>query len=305
MKNFKAILENLDKSVISEETASAIAEAFESAVNEKVESRVSLQVESALSQQDVDHAAKLEKLLEAIDTDHTEKLQSVVNAINEDHTNKLDKLSSFYRKALNEKAKDFSNKMIEEVSNFLDIALKNSLPKEQLEEAVANTYARTQLEKIREIIGIDPEAVNTGIKSAISEGKKTIDSLNEKLNESYIENEALLEKLKVVESTILLEQRTKGMPSTKKDFIVKLLNDKDSSYIEENFNYVVEMFERGEQEAASELVSEAKLSAKSRDAKVPTSTVVTESVTNSDQGYTPVSGYLSELKKTESYSVKK
>ena len=305
MKNFKAILENLDKSVISEETASAIAEAFEAAVNEKVESRVSLQVESALSQQDVDHAAKLEKLLEAIDTDHTEKLQSVVNAINEDHTQKLDKLSGFYRRALNEKAKDFSNKMIEEVSNFLDIALKNSLPKEQLEEAVANTYARTQLEKIREIIGIDPEAVNTGIKSAISEGKKTIDSLNEKLNESYIENEALLEKLKVVESTILLEQRTKGMPSTKKDFIVKLLNDKDSSYIEENFNYVVEMFERGEQEAASELVSEAKLSAKSRDAKVPTSTVVTESVTNSDEGYTHVSGYLSELKKTESYSVKK
>lgn len=305
MKNFKAILENLDKSVISEETATAIAEAFEAAVNEKVESRVSLQVESALSKQDVDHAAKLEKLLEAIDTDHTDKLKTVLKAINEDHTIKLEKLATHYRKALNEKALAFKNSMIDEVSNFIDISLDKALPTNQLQEAVANTYARTQLDKIRQIIGIDQESIDSGIKSTIAEGKKTIDSLNEKLNESYKENEALVEQLKLVEATIILEQKTKGMPSSKKDFIVKLLNDKDSSYIEENFNYVVEMFERSEEKTASELVSEAKQSAKTRDAKVPSSSVVTESVTISNEGSSQVSGYLSELKKTESYSVRK
>ena len=294
MKNFKAILENLDKSVISEETATAIAEAFEAAVNEKVESRVSLQVESALSKQDVDHAAKLEKLLEAIDTDHTDKLKTVLKAINEDHTIKLEKLATHYRKALNEKALAFKNSMIDEVSNFIDISLDKALPTNQLQEAVANTYARTQLDKIRQIVGIDQESIDSGIKSTIAEGKKTIDSLNDKLNESYKENEALVEQLKLVEATIILEQKTKGMPSSKKDFIVKLLNDKDSSYIEENFNYVVEMFERSEEKTASELVSEAKQSAKTRDAKVPSSSVVTESVTISNKGSSQVSGYLSE-----------
>jgi len=301
MKNFKAILENLDKSVISEETATAIAEAFEAAVSEKVESRSALQVENALSQQDEQHAVKLEKLLEAIDSDHTEKRQMVVNSINEDHTSKLEKLVNFYRKALNEKAEAFSNKMIDDVSNFIDIALEKALPKTQLQEAVENTYARTQLEKIRQIVGFNPESINSGIKTTIAEGKRTIDNLNEKINESYKENEALIRKLKLVESTIILEQKTKGMPSTKKDFIVKLLNDKDSSYIEENFNYVVEMFERSEQEATSELVTEAKLSAKTRDAKIPVSSVVTESVANSNEGFSQVSGYLSELKKSESY----
>jgi hypothetical protein len=301
MKNFKAILENLDKSVISEETATAIAEAFEAAVSEKVESRSALQVENALSQQDEQHAVKLEKLLEAIDSDHTEKLQMVVNSINEDHTSKLEKLVNFYRKALNEKAEAFSNKMIDDVSNFIDIALEKALPKTQLQEAVENTYARTQLEKIRQIVGFNPESINSGIKTTNAEGKRTIDNLNEKINESYKENEALIGKLKLVESTIILEQKTKGMPSTKKDFIVKLLNDKDSSYIEENFNYVVEMFERSEQEATSELVTEAKLSAKTRDAKIPVSSVVTESVANYNEGFSQVSGYLSELKKSESY----
>jgi len=195
--------------------------------------------------------------------------------------------------------------MIDEVSNFIDISLDKALPTNQLQEAVENTYARTQLDKIRQIVGIDQESIDSGIKSTIAEGKKAIDSLNEKLNESYKENEALVEKLKMVEATIILEQKTKGMPSSKKDFIVKLLNDKDSSYIEENFNYVVEMFERSEEKTASELVSEAKQSAKTRDAKVPSSSVVTESVAISNEGSSQVNGYLSELKKTESYSVRK
>jgi hypothetical protein len=298
-KNFKAILENLDKEVISEETATAIAEAFETAVNEKAESRVKLEIENAVSKLDSDHATKLEKLLEAIDSDHSEKLQNVVEAINLDHTKKLEKLSNFYRKALNEKAEDFSNKMIDEVSNFIDIALDKALPKTQLQEAVENTYARTQLEKIRELVGIDQDSVDSSIKSTISEGKKAVDELNQKLNESYKENEALLEKLKHVESTILLEQKTKGMPSAKKDFVTKLLSDKDGSYIEENFNYVVEMFERSEEDTASELVNEAKSHAKTRDAKVPSSSVVVESSTTTNkENETLVSGYLSELKRS-------
>jgi len=70
--NIKSILENLDKNVISEETATSIAEAFEAAVNEKAESRVKLEVESVTSKIDEDHANKLKKLLEAIDTDHPE-----------------------------------------------------------------------------------------------------------------------------------------------------------------------------------------------------------------------------------------
>jgi Mn-dependent DtxR family transcriptional regulator len=60
--DLKSLLEKLDTSVISEEVAKEIAEAFETAVNEKVENRISLQLEKSLSEQDDDHAKKLEKL---------------------------------------------------------------------------------------------------------------------------------------------------------------------------------------------------------------------------------------------------
>jgi hypothetical protein len=295
--NIKSLLEKIDKNVISEETATAIAEAFEVAVSEKVESRVKLEVENASSKIDEDHAEKLKKLLEAIDTDHTTKLEKVVEAINSDHTTKLEKLTNYFRSALTEKADDFSNKLIDQVSNFLDITLEKLVPQEQLNEAVANTYARKQLDTIRGLIGIDPNHVNDSIKNTISEGKGKIDELGEKLNESYKENENLLAKIRGIESKSILEEKTSGMPSAKKEFIFKLLNDKDSSYIQENFNYVVEMFERSEEETATELVSEAKSKAQSFDVKVPIRNVVVESTNASEELNDSISGYLSELQR--------
>jgi DNA-binding Lrp family transcriptional regulator len=300
MNNFSKILSKVDSSVINEETAKEITEAFEAAVQEKATARVQLELESALSKQDEDHATKLQKLLEAIDTDHTEKLQKVVSAITENHTEKLKNLVSFYRKALNEKAESFSNKIVGEISNYLDIYLEKVVPTIQLEEAVSNTYARKKLAQIREMVGIDPETVNDQVKGLVAEGKKKIDELNQKLNEAYKENHEILTKLKFSETSNILEQKTKGMPFAKKEFINNLLSDKDSSYIEENFKYVVEMFERSEEEKATDLVEEAKQNAISRSAKVPSrKTVVEESkaAEAAAEQYAPVSGYLSELKK--------
>ena len=295
MNKFAEILKQVDESVINEETAKAITEAFDSAVEEKVNARVSLEVESVLAKQDDDHAVKLKKLLEAIDTDHSDKLQKVVNALTENHTSKLKNVVSFYRKAINEKANKFSTKMVSEISNYLDLYLDKKVPNLQLEEAVQNTYARKQLDKIRELVGIDSDYINESVKSVVSKGKSKIDELNEKLNEAYKENHMLSEKLKVNMNAVLLEKKTKGMPSAKKEFILNLLNDKSSSYIEENFSYVVEMFERGEEEKSSDLVQEAKNKALSRDAKIPaTPSVITESVSNTEE-YNPVSNYLNEL----------
>lgn len=295
--NIKSLLEKLNKDVISEETATAIAEAFETAVNEKVESRITLEVENATAKIDEDHAAKLEKLLQVIDEDHTDKLSKVVDAITENHTEKLEHVVNYYRKALNEKAENFSNKLVEEVSNFLDIALEKAIPSEQLEEAVTNTYARKQLDTIRNMVGVDPDQINESVKGVITQGKTKIDELNDKLNESYKENETLLERIRSIESKAILEEKTKGMPSAKKEFINKLLNDKDSSYIQENFNYVVEMFERSEEEAAAEFAVEAKRKAVSLDAKVPKANpVITESApVDTSVGF--VNEYLNELKR--------
>jgi len=292
--DISSIIKNIDTNVLNEEVATAIAEAFESAVNEKVDSRITLEVESALSKQDEDHAVKLESLLGAIDADHSTKLNKVVEAINENHAGKLENLASFYRKALNEKAEAFSSKIVDELSNFMDAYIEKAIPQAQLEEAVANTTARQQLEQIKSVISFDPSSLNEDVKNLISQGKGKIEELQNQLNESYKENIELHEKLKEVNASLILEKKTLGMPSSKKSYISKLLSDKSSEYIEENFKYVVEMFEREESESSAKLVEEAKTKAVSKDAKVPKTEVIAES--SAGEVNTPVNGYLSALK---------
>lgn len=287
-----SILKNIDSNVLNEETATAIAEAFTSAVDEKVNAKVSLELESALSNQDDEHASKLEKLLEAIDNDHSQKLETVVEAINLSHTSKLEKLVSYYRAALNEKAENFSNKVVEEISNFLDLYLEKAIPQVQLDEAVANTSAKQQLEQIKSILAFDPSSLNEDVKNLISQGKGKIDELEAQLNESYNENLTLNQQLANAKSSLLLEEKTKGMRSAKKNFITKILSDKAPEYISENFNYVVEMFEREDKETSASLVEEAKQTSVSKDAKIP-ATVISES---KKEVNSPVSGYLTALK---------
>jgi hypothetical protein len=293
--NIAAILKNIDKDVLNEESATAIAEAFESAVNEKVSARVGLEVEKALNEQDEDHAKKLKTLVEAIDNDHTAKLQKVVEAVSVNHAEKLNKVVSHYRKAINEKAGTFSNKIVEEMSNYLDLYLDKLIPREQLSEAVANTSARQQLEQIKKIVSFDPSSLNEDFKRIVIQGKSKIDALQSQLNESYKENIALNESAKSYKAALLIEQKTKGMSSTKKEFITKILSDKTPEYINENFNYVVNMFEREDRISSNNLVQEASRSAVSKDAKVIYPQVVTESVATSHSS--PVEDYLANLKK--------
>jgi hypothetical protein len=274
--NISAILENIEGNTLNEEAATAIAEAFEAAVNEKVSTRIGLEVEKALNEQDTDHAAKLKTLIEAIDKDHSSKLQEVVEAININHTEKLKKVVNYYTKAVNEKAQTFSNKIVSEMSNYLDLYLDKLIPKEQLSEAVANTSARNQLEQIKKIISFDPSSLNEDFKKVVINGKSKIDELQAKLNESYKENIELNETVKQTKASLFIEQKSKGMSSAKKEFLTKILSDKSPEYINENFDYVVDMFERNDRSAANNLATVATKSAITKDAKVvrPVQTLV-------------------------------
>jgi len=295
--DISTILKTLDQSVLNEETATAIAEAFETAVNEKVQTKLSLELESSLLKQDEDHASKLENLIEAIDLDHCNKLKEVVDAINENHASKLEEISEFYTKALNEKAESFSNKIISEMSNYLDLYLDKNLPITQLEEAVSNTHAKVQLQKIKDILAIDPETINENVKVVLKKGNDQINDLQEKLNESYNQNTKLSLQVEKLNSYLLLEKKTNGMASSKKEYLKKILSDKSPSYIEENFNYVVEMFEKDDSAERSLLAEEAQTKSFSKNVKVPTPVISESSEITNNTDFNPVTDYLTELRR--------
>jgi hypothetical protein len=303
--NIKELIKNIDPDVITEETATAIAEAFEQAVQEKTRSQVELQVQSALMKVDEEHATKLQKLIDAIDIDHTNKLQKVVEAINVNHASKLKSVIKKYDRLVDERAQQFSSKLVGEISNYLDLYLEKAVPSFQVEEAVANVYAKNTLAKIKKIISVDPEYINENVKEALHTGKKAIDSLKAQLNESVKDNIRINQELKNIKAGLILEEKIKDLPNRKKEYVSRLLGNKDASYIEENFNYVVEMFEKDELESAEDATINATARAVTRDVAPAPTSIIEEGFENSNgETNTSVSEYLTAMKQQERFASK-
>ena len=261
--NFKEILKEQFKDLVTEETLTAVHEAFEQAVtekatqkaeqiveekineqNEKLQEKIELEVEAALLKVDEDHSEKLQKLIEAIDTDHTAKLQKVLKKVDESHTDMLQQIITKHETVLVTEAKEFRDNMVNEVSSYLDLYLEKAVPSKQISEAVSNIQAKKTLDSIRELVAIDESYIDGEVKEALLDGKKIIDSLKNELNEAVSTNTKLNHKLNEVESNLLLEQKTKELPTPTRGYVTKLLKGKSAEYIHENFQYVVDMHER-------------------------------------------------------------
>lgn len=313
----KNILNEQFKDLISEETLNIIEESFNQAVEEKSKEKIQLESENLKQKLDESYTAKLEQLVEKIDEDHTAKLKKLVEAIDTDHAVKLDKLVKGidkkhttmlqqvvekYEGQMSEEAKGFQERLVEEVSNYLDLYIDKNLPKEQISEAVQNIKAVQQLKQIRQIVGITEEFIDQEIKEALVDGKKTIDSLRAELNEALKENADLNHRASKAESRIVLEQKTADMPSAKKQYITKLLGNKNPEYIEENFQYVVDMFEKEQQEEV-DVVQESVKQQFVKTPKVDRPQVLEEAqqFNNNEIERNPssegVSGYLNEMKR--------
>jgi hypothetical protein len=318
--DFKSILKEQFKDLITEETLTAVHEAFETAVNEKAEQRAHLAVEAVTSKIDEDHAAKLEQLVESIDADHTAKLQKLVETIDfdhavklkkvlekvdQDHTGKLQQVVEKYETALKEEAESFRARLVDEISNYMDLYLEKVVPTQQVNEAVENIRSRKILDEVRKLVGINEEFVNGEIKDALIDGKNTIDSLKKELNEALEANTSLNSKLNNAEAKILLEEKTKDMPESTKAYVSKLLRGKSPEYIQENYQYVVEMFEK----ETSEQVEDAKEKAASRIVEAvdrpDTEPLVEEVISRPPvENKSPVGGYLNEMKKLDGSKLK-
>ena len=312
--DFKQILKEQFKDLITEETLTVVHEAFEAAVNDKAEQRAELQVEAAITKIDEDHTAKLQTLVESIDADHTTKLQKLVEAIDfdhaiklkkvltkidEEHTAKLQQVIEKYETTLNEEAESFRTRLVDEVSNYMDLYLEKVVPTEQVNEAVENIRSRKVLEQIRQLVGINEEFVDSEVKEALLDGKNTIDSLKKELNEALKANTKLNHELSKAEATMLLESKTKELPEAAKNYVGNLLKGKSPEYIQENYQYVVEMFEKEiseQEETAKEGVARRIVEAVDR----PEVEVIQEEISSPAPVTSPsVGGYLNEMKKLD------
>ena len=294
------LLDSVD--ALTDEAKQSITTVFEEALETKVEERAQLAVEHAVLEVDEKYTALLEKLLEAIDADHSAKFETAINRIDVDHSGKLRKLVEHYESMLTTDATALRSELSEDISNFLDLYLEKIVPTQDVQLAVENTNAKRLVDSIKQIVGIDEEFITGNIREALEDGKSQIDSLHGKINQTLKENIDLKKQLDIRETAILLSEKTEDMPRSKKDYIYKLLEAKSPSYIKDNFNYVVEMFEREDEDRAviSENVKPTSRSVRSkRSERLVVDTPPVEHITESVDPSSTANEYLMELKSQE------
>jgi hypothetical protein len=298
------VLKSISSDILTEEVKTNLAKVFNEAVEEKANSQIQLVVENELSKMDEDHTAKLDKLIEAIDADHTSKFHKVIKQIDEAHSAKLKKIVEKYENDMKNGAESLRVDLIEKITKFLDLYIEDTLPKEQLKEACQNIRARTMLDEIRKIVAVDPEFISENFKSALKDGHDTIEKLRGELNKTIKEAAEIKNKLTNTEATLLLERKTKDLTDDKKKFVMKLLDGKNSTEIEKNFNYVVEMFNKDE---AEKIEKETEKTVTKIDQKTfDTPKVIVEKKEENDamNEYSYINDIAESMKKEESFTRK-
>jgi hypothetical protein len=289
--DIKKQLKKVTKELLSEEALNEIQSAFENAVEEKAK----LHVASALVKQDEDYSNKLSHLLEVIDKDHTAKLKKVVKAIDENHSGKLKSIVEKYQTALVNEAGSFKSNIINDVSTYLDAYVQEALPKAQIEEALKNKRATIVLEQIKDFLGVDTAVAKKAVKSAIVDGKKQIDEATNKLEAIQKEHRVLLEKYNAISSDLILEKKISGLNGKKKDYINRIMKGKSAQFINENFDYALNLFDKNESERLHELKESAIKRSVSNEVDVPM--VIEEKATSSRNDEVQMNPYLQELSK--------
>lgn len=277
-KDIKELLTETTKNLLTPESLVAIEEA----INAKADEKAKLQIETALVAQDDKHTEMLSQLLEKMDDDYTTKLQKLVERLDDSYATKLLKIKNFYdtkikktNHQLQTEAVNYVNALSNKIDSFLDVSIDRVLPEEKLNEAVKNTRDQQIVEQIRKLVGIDHQYIKEEVKEAILDGKQQLDESKSSLQGVVAENVQLKSQLAKKESQLVLEQKTAKLPSKKREHIKKVLSDKDSTFINENFEYVCDMYDRDEV-----IVSDA---AKKETKSVGTTVDVTPSLITEDK----------------------
>lgn len=268
MSKISDLLQEVGKDVLTKESLEQIETVFNESVNTKADERAKIATEAALTAQDDEHSKKLEDLLEAIDKDHSKKLEKVVEAVDVDRTRKLKNIVRRYEKSLKEEAHGLKDTVVESVSDYLDSYIDEALPTATIEEATRNRRAMDVLDQFRKTLSVDMVLANESIREAVKDGKATIEESKKSLTVMTDQNSDLKIQLENVQKELFLEKKLSGYDQKKSNFVRKTFADKELSFIEENFDYTVTMFDKKTREALDIIKEEATKGCKAQEAKV-------------------------------------
>ena len=95
------------------------------------------------------------------------------------------------------------------------------------------------------ILAVDMALAKHEIKDAIVDGKQQIHEASNKLDQFEKENTTLRNELAYTKASQVLGELSAKLPEHKKKYVRKVLCDKSAEFILENFDYTLELLDKG------------------------------------------------------------
>ena len=149
---------------------------------------------------------------------------------------------------------------------------------------------------MRKFLGVNAALSKSSIKSAILDGKKQIQESQSTSDELTTENTDLKNRLVFLEREKLLGSLTSGLPVIKKKYVTRVLGNKSIEFINENFEYTLQLFEKSEEEKIHHARSETPQVGTQVD-RPERELVKEQTEPTQTKGRTDPFGYMSELNK--------
>jgi hypothetical protein len=223
-------------------------------------------------------------------------MKKLMEAFDKDKTTKLVKVVKKYEREQQVDLIRFKKQLTESVSAYLEEFLSESIPAKDIEQAVKNKTAMNVLGNLRKVFAIDSAIMKESVSDAILQGKNELDKLRNE-NASLKSNlKSITEEKNNTQVKLFIEGKTSKYPESKKNFIKKALGDKSLTFIKENFDYTVRLFEKQEKKQLEVIKEEALQNRKHKPDFVKNQKIITEQVSNDVEENDP---YLSVLQTME------
>jgi len=286
-------MKNNLKDLFNEDVRDFITDETLDAIEEAIQNKTELAVEVALQEQDEIYANKLQGLVGSLDKDKTKKMKKLLENSDKEKTAKLVKIIKKYEREQDQDIKSFKKEIVESVGVFIDEFIAEAIPAEDFKVAVQNKTAKAVLENLRNVLAVDSVLMKESVSSAISEGKTEIDGLRKEVSDLKKLNRVLKENKDQNDVRLYLEGKTSRFPTSKKKFVTKTLGDRSLSFIEENFDYTVRLYDKQEKKQFHTLKEEALETRKHKPDYVKEEVIVEKKAVEDDKS----DPYLAELQK--------
>lgn len=237
------------KKLLSEEQIALVKAEFDK--------QVEIAVESALHAYEDDAIKEIEKTLNMQSEMHIQKLIQLKEKAIKSQKILKENLSKKYTDLILKDADKYKTKLANTIEEFITENFNKVVPYKLVAEAAKNKTASIVLTSLREQLAVDTAFSKKAISAPVIDLNNKLGNTIKLIKHLKEENNKLANEAKQNKSKLIIEQHISSLPSNAANHMRRMLQGKDEQYINENFQYILDLYNDGQEKKKKVLTEQA------------------------------------------------